>query len=187
MTDEEALIRAQIEETREDLAQKVEAIRAKVDVRHRSEQKLQGLRANLTTSVDQFRQGFAGTTPGSTPGTEQHQVAGRRGARVRELGEASVASGWRRTAAEKVAPRVAGSAPVSGEEVRAALGLAFLALSGSYVLKTVLTALRHRDLGRPQLSARTARIPVEPTYAAALDSDTYRRIRPVRLGRGGQL
>lgn len=71
------------------------------------------------------------------------------GERVRTLGQAAVADGWRRKAAERVAPRVAGSAPVSIGQAQAALGLAFLAMSGAYLVKTLVTGAR-RDVSRPQ-------------------------------------
>lgn len=71
------------------------------------------------------------------------------GTRVRTLGQAAVADGWRSKAAGKVAPRVAGSAPASADDVRAALGLAFLAMSGSYLVKTLVTGAR-RDVSTPR-------------------------------------
>lgn len=80
----------------------------------------------------------------------------RGGVRVKALGRAAVAEGWRRKAAERVAPRVDSSAPLSGDEARAALGLAFLALSCSYLLKTLLGGIRRGDVGRPQRTALLA-------------------------------
>ena len=217
MTEDEALIREQIAQTREDLAEKVEAIRAKVDVRHRGEQKLRSWQAALTASVKQFRHGFAGSratdgnhsTPGPATtdnnttfaaetgrvepallaGPEAHRDAARRGARARELGEAAVAAGWRRKTAEGIAPRVAGSAPISGGAVKAAIGLVFLAMSGSYVLKTFFTALRHRDVDQAQPSPRAVRRSQRPTYLVASSSQhprAYHRTRRTPSRRGGK-
>lgn len=72
----------------------------------------------------------------------------RRGALVRSLGEQAVAQGWRRKLSEQVAPRAADRAPVSSGEVHAALGLLFLAMSGTYLLRSLLAALRHPDVGQ---------------------------------------
>ena len=81
----------------------------------------------------------------------------RGGQRVRALGQAAVAGGWRRKAAERVAPRVADSAaPLSGTEARAALGLAFLAMSGSYLVRTVRDGMQRADDGRPRRTALVA-------------------------------
>lgn len=70
--------------------------------------------------------------------------------RVSALGQAAVAEGWRRKAAERVAPRVADTAPVTGTEVGAALGLAFLAMSTSYLLKSLRDGVRRGDVSRPK-------------------------------------
>lgn len=80
----------------------------------------------------------------------------RGGERVRALGQAALAEGWRRKTAERVALRVAHSAPVSGAGARAALGLAFLAMSGSYLLKTLLNGMRRQDVGPPRRTGMLA-------------------------------
>jgi hypothetical protein len=55
-----------------------------------------------------------------------------------DLGEAAAASGWRATVADGVARRVDSSPlPLNGRQVRAALGLGFLALSVRHVVETV--------------------------------------------------
>jgi hypothetical protein len=76
--------------------------------------------------------------------------------RVRALGQAAVAEGWRRKAAEQVAPRAAGSTPVSGGDAGSALGLAFLAMSGSYLVKTLLDGIRRGQTGQPPRTALLA-------------------------------
>ena len=197
MTDDEALVREQIAQTREELAEKVEAIRAKVDVRHRGEEKLRSWQETLTGSAKEFREGFTGsratTTEPATPAldaaADAHPEAARRGARARKLGEAAAAAGWRRKAAEQVAPRLAGSAPVSGDEVRALLGLTFLAMSGFYVLKTLLTALRHRDIGQPQPAEHAVTRPHRTTVtvlASSRPARAERRTRRTSSRRGGR-
>lgn len=60
---------------------------------------------------------------------------------VREMGEAAVAAGWRKKAADTVAPRVGRSPlPVRERDVRAALGLVLFALSVKYVAGTISRA-----------------------------------------------
>ena len=56
---------------------------------------------------------------------------------VKDIGEAAVANGWRKKAADTLAPRLARS-PLPGRErdMRALLGLAFLALSVKYLAGT---------------------------------------------------
>jgi hypothetical protein len=55
-----------------------------------------------------------------------------------DLGEAAAASGWRAKVAEAVARRVdASPVPLSGRQVRAGLGLGFLALSIRHVVETI--------------------------------------------------
>jgi hypothetical protein len=50
--------------------------------------------------------------------------------------------GWRRSIAERVAPRAASHAPVSEEHVRAAIGAAFFLLSLYYVASTIVRMVR---------------------------------------------
>jgi hypothetical protein len=50
--------------------------------------------------------------------------------------------GWRKKAADLVAPRAAKHAPISEEQARAILGGIFFALSVYYVVSTVIRALR---------------------------------------------
>jgi hypothetical protein len=57
---------------------------------------------------------------------------------VHDVGHSATSSGWRRTLAESVAPRV----PVADRYVRTALGLFFLASSIRYVVKTFRSATR---------------------------------------------
>jgi hypothetical protein len=58
-----------------------------------------------------------------------------------QLGAAGL-QGWRAKVGEKVAPPVAKRAPVSEDQVRAAVGALFFVLSVMYVVKTVTTAVR---------------------------------------------
>jgi hypothetical protein len=50
--------------------------------------------------------------------------------------------GWRKTIADRVAPRAARRAPVSEEQVRAAIGAAFFLLSLYYVANTIARMIR---------------------------------------------
>ena len=50
--------------------------------------------------------------------------------------------GWRKTIADRVAPRAAHRAPVSEEQVRAAIGAAFFVLSLYYVVSTIARMIR---------------------------------------------
>lgn len=95
--------------------------------------------------------GNEGHHPGQTVGPA------RRSAQARRLGEAAVAAGWRRKAADVITPRVAGSAPLSGGDTRSLLGLLFLAMSAAYLVKTLLTALRDPDVGQPPSSTHRRR------------------------------
>ena len=62
---------------------------------------------------------------------------------VRRLGEQSL-QGWRAKLADTAAPRVAGVAPLNEQEVRAGIGLAFVALSAWYLGTTAARFLRER-------------------------------------------
>jgi hypothetical protein len=57
------------------------------------------------------------------------------------LGQAGLV-GWRKAVADGVAPRAAGRAPVSEDQVRAAIGAAFFALSLYYVVSTIARMVR---------------------------------------------
>ncbi|HEY6961917.1 MAG TPA: hypothetical protein VI408_08535 [Gaiellaceae bacterium] len=57
---------------------------------------------------------------------------------IHSLGHSATSSGWRKQAAEAIAPRV----PVDDRKVRTALGLIFLASSIRYVVKTLRGAAR---------------------------------------------
>jgi hypothetical protein len=61
---------------------------------------------------------------------------------VKDLGVAATQSGWRKQAAEKLAPAGASRTRFGQDEIRAALGFVFLALSVKYL---VGTATRFRD------------------------------------------
>ncbi len=50
--------------------------------------------------------------------------------------------GWRKTVADRVAPRAASRAPVSEEQVRGAIGAAFFLLSLYYVASTIARMIR---------------------------------------------
>lgn len=50
--------------------------------------------------------------------------------------------GWRKTVADRVAPRAASHAPVSEEQVRAAFGAALFLLSLYYVASTIARLIR---------------------------------------------
>jgi hypothetical protein len=50
--------------------------------------------------------------------------------------------GWRKAIADRVAPRAARRAPVSEEQVRAAIGAAFFLLSLYYVANTIARMIR---------------------------------------------
>ncbi len=236
MTDDEALIKQQIEQTREDLGEKVEAlrdkaeeIRGKADLRSRGKEKLRGWQAGFVAGAQRFRQDFAdphragdgghavrvapddgaalavdapmqpaalpadtaaletSVPPPPSAGQRGHRARPAPGARLRELGEAGVAAGWRRKVADGVAPRVAESAPLSRGEVRAALGLVFLAMSGSFVLKSVTTALRRRNRGvehQAYAAARPRGVRYRSAYPASRGDRYPRRHRaPTTPGR----
>jgi hypothetical protein len=51
-------------------------------------------------------------------------------------------AGWRKAIADRVAPRAASRAPVSEEQVRAALGAAFFLLSLYYVASTLARMIK---------------------------------------------
>jgi hypothetical protein len=60
---------------------------------------------------------------------------------VREVGEAAVAAGWRKKAADAVAPRVGRSPlPVRERDARAAVGLILFAMSAKYLWATISRA-----------------------------------------------
>jgi len=50
--------------------------------------------------------------------------------------------GWRKAVADRVAPPAAGRAPASEDQVRAAIGAAFFALSLFYVISTIVRMVR---------------------------------------------
>jgi hypothetical protein len=56
---------------------------------------------------------------------------------LRDLGHAAAGSGWRAKVADGAAPRLAARTPVSHDAVRAAIGIAFLALSLLYVGRVI--------------------------------------------------
>lgn len=57
---------------------------------------------------------------------------------VKDVGEAAVAAGWRKKAADALAPRVAESPlPLRERDARVAIGLVLLALSVKYVAATI--------------------------------------------------
>ncbi len=60
---------------------------------------------------------------------------------VSAMGQAGL-QGWREKVADAVAEPVAGRTPLRAEQVRAALGAVFFALSAVYVAKTVAAATR---------------------------------------------
>jgi hypothetical protein len=61
---------------------------------------------------------------------------------VTELGDAAVARGWRKLAADAVAPRFgASSLPLTEKQTRTLLGLGFLALTISHLTHTVRAGL----------------------------------------------
>ena len=59
----------------------------------------------------------------------------------RTIAQASLV-GWRKAVADRVAPRAASRAPVSEEQVRAAIGAAFFLLSLYYVASTIARVIR---------------------------------------------
>ena len=59
------------------------------------------------------------------------------------LGEAGL-KGWRAKVGDVVAPRVAAHAPLSTEQARALIGVAFFALASFYVASTVTRIARRR-------------------------------------------
>jgi hypothetical protein len=60
---------------------------------------------------------------------------------VREVGEAAVAAGWRKKAADTVAPSVGRSRlPIRERDARALLGLVLFGLSVKYVAGTISQA-----------------------------------------------
>jgi hypothetical protein len=61
----------------------------------------------------------------------------------RELGHHGL-QGWRGRVADAVAPRVANVTPAREDDVRAAIGLAFIALAGWYLAKTFVDFARSR-------------------------------------------
>jgi hypothetical protein len=61
---------------------------------------------------------------------------------LKELGHAG-ARGWRQRVADEVAPRVAARTPAREDQIKAAIGLLFFALSAAYLAQT-LNALRKR-------------------------------------------
>ena len=50
--------------------------------------------------------------------------------------------GWRKSVADRVAPAAAGRAPASEDQLRAAIGAAFFALSLFYVVSTVVRMIK---------------------------------------------
>jgi hypothetical protein len=56
---------------------------------------------------------------------------------VKEIGLAGVSGGWRKKLADRVAPSVAERTRFSADTVRAALGIAFVALAARYVARTL--------------------------------------------------
>lgn len=62
-------------------------------------------------------------------------------ASVTQIGTAGL-QGWRRKVGDAVAEPVAQRTPLAGEQVRAAVGALFFALSVMYVVKTVTAASR---------------------------------------------
>ncbi len=60
---------------------------------------------------------------------------------VTRMGSAGL-QGWRQKAADTVAEPIAGRIPLDADQVRAALGALFFALSVSYVAKTLAAASR---------------------------------------------
>ena len=58
-------IRADIEETREELGDTVEALAAKTDVKARAEDKLDGVKQDARTKVDQVKEKVTSVTPES--------------------------------------------------------------------------------------------------------------------------
>ncbi len=62
-------------------------------------------------------------------------------ASVTRLGSAGL-QGWRQKAADTVAEPIAGRTPLGADQVRAALGALFFALSVTYVVKTLAAASR---------------------------------------------
>ena len=62
---------------------------------------------------------------------------------LREVGEAAVAAGWRKKAADAVAPRVARSPlPVGESAARAVVGFVLLGLTLKYLVATMSRARR---------------------------------------------
>jgi hypothetical protein len=59
----------------------------------------------------------------------------------RSIAQASLV-GWRKAVADRVAPRAASRAPVSEEQLRAAIGAAFFLLSLYYVASTIARIIR---------------------------------------------
>jgi hypothetical protein len=60
---------------------------------------------------------------------------------AQQLGQAGLV-GWRKALADRVAPPAAGRAPASEDQVRAAIGAAFFALSVFYVVSTVVRMVK---------------------------------------------
>ncbi|MGH3092004.1 MAG: hypothetical protein ACRDOG_06720 [Gaiellaceae bacterium] len=60
----------------------------------------------------------------------------------RKLGEAGTGHGWRKQVADRATDPLASRLPLGIREVRAVLGLGFLALSLSYVFRTFRRAVR---------------------------------------------
>ena len=60
----------------------------------------------------------------------------------RKLGEAGTGHGWRKQVADRATDPLASRLPLGMRETRALLGLGFLALSLSYLVRTVRRAAR---------------------------------------------
>lgn len=60
-----------------------------------------------------------------------------------QLGQAGL-QGWRKTVADRVAPAAASKAPLSEDQIRAAIGALFFVLAVLYVVRTVKELVAQR-------------------------------------------
>ena len=68
---------------------------------------------------------------------------------LRSLGHAAVATGWRKSVADRLTPPLARHTPSGSERIRTAIGLGFLALTGKYVAETIQRFNHRTNGGRP--------------------------------------
>lgn len=61
-----------------------------------------------------------------------------------QLGQAGL-QGWRKTVADRVAPPAAAKAPLSEDQIRAAIGVLFFVLSVMYVVRTIQELVKRQQ------------------------------------------